>query len=180
MISAWYPLKRKFLKVLCQLFSRVQYHQKSFCNLKVETDPLNLILYRPLLDKIDERSKFLILSRQIARAKSNSTIAGLQLGDYPCVHCCHVLPLSFAQSCHKVIIMNVVITIIIIIIITTRPKPAYGRQGLVGSWGQNTYEVSTFMVFLTSHFAPAVLSSDLTNLGPLMTMKIHLETLKNH
>merc|ERR1712047_38250 len=40
--------------------------------------------------------------------------------------------------------------------------------------------VSTFLVFLTSHFAPAALSSDLTNLGPLMTMKIHLETLKNH
>ena len=66
-----------------------------------------------------ERLKFLTLLRQIARAKSNSTIAGLQLGDYPCVHCCHVLPLSFAQSGHKVIIMNVVITSIIIIIIIT-------------------------------------------------------------
>merc|ERR1712218_574687 len=62
----------------------------------------------------------------------------------------------------------------------TRPKPAYGRQGLAGSWGQDTDEVRTFLVFLTSHFAPAALSSDLTNLGPLMTMKIHLETLKNH
>ena len=29
-------------------------------------------------------------------------------------------------------------------IIVTRPKPAYGRQGLAGSWGQDTYEVSTF------------------------------------
>ena len=67
-----------------------------------------------------------------------------------------------------------------IVIIITRPKPAYGRQGLAGSWGQDTDEVSTFLVFLTSHFAPAALSSDLTNLGPLMTMKIHLETLKNH
>ena len=67
-----------------------------------------------------------------------------------------------------------------IIIIITRPKPAYGRQGLAGSWGQDTDEVSTFLVFLTSHFAPAALSSDLTNLGPLMTMKIHLETFKNH
>ena len=57
--------------------------------------------------------------------------------------------------------------IIIIIIIITRPKPAYGRQGLAGSWGQDTDEVSTFLVFLTSHFAPAALSSDLTNLGPL-------------
>ena len=70
--------------------------------------------------------------------------------------------------------------VVFIIIIITRPKPAYGRQGLAGSWGQDTDEVSTFLVFLTSHFAPAALSSDLTNLGPLMTMKIHLETFKNH
>ena len=74
----------------------------------------------------------------------------------------------------------IVINVTTITIITTRPKPAYGRQGLAGSWGQDTDEVSTFLVFLTSHFAPAALSSDLTNLGPLMTMKIHLETLKNH
>ena len=67
-----------------------------------------------------------------------------------------------------------------IIINITRPKPASGLQGLVGSWGQDTDEVSTFLVFLTSHFAPTPLSSDLTNLGPLMTMKIHLETFKNH
>ena len=46
-------------------------------------------------------------------------------------------------------------------------------SGIVG-------QVSTVFVFLTSHFAPTALSSDLTNLGPLMTMKIHLETLKNH
>ena len=67
-----------------------------------------------------------------------------------------------------------------VIIIITRPKLAYGRQGRAGSWGQDTDEVSTFLVFWTSHFAPAALSSDLTNLGPLMTMKIHLEILKNH
>merc|ERR1712107_554083 len=46
--------------------------------------------------------------------------------------------------------------------------------------GQDTDGVSTFLVFLTSHFAPAAPSSDLTNLGPLMTMKIRLETFKNH
>ena len=87
----------------------------------------------------------------------------------------------------SIFIITVVIIIIIIrwtllisIIIITRPKPAYGRQGLAGSWGQDTDEVSTFLVFLTSHFAPAALSSDLTNLGPIMAMKIHLETLKNH
>ena len=76
--------------------------------------------------------------------------------------------------------MIILLAIIIVIIINTRPKPAYGRQGLAGSWGQDTVEVSTLWVFLTSHFAPAPLSSDLTNLGPLMTMKIHLETFKNH
>ena len=76
------------------------------------------------------------------------------------------------------IIIVAIITIIIIVIIITRPKPAYGRQGLAGSWGQDTDEVSNFLVFLTSLLAPAALSSDLTNLGPLITMKIHLETLK--
>ena len=68
-------------------------------------------------------------------------------------------------------IITMIINIIIIIIIT-RPKPAYGRQGLAGSWGQDTDEVSTFLVFLTSHLAPAALSSDLNNLGLLMTIKI--------
>ena len=48
----------------------------------------------------------------------------------------------------------------ILIIIITRTKPAYGRQGLAGSWGQDTNEVSTFLVFLTSHFAHAALSLD--------------------
>ena len=83
-----------------------------------------------------------------------------------------------------IITCTVVIRIITVAFLTiiniTRPKPAYGRQGLAGSWGQDTDEVSTFLVFLTSHFAPAALSSDLTNLGPLMTRKIHLETLKTH
>ena len=63
-------------------------------------------------------------------------------------------------------VLTIIMITIIIIIIITRPKPAYGRQGLAGSWGQDTDEVSTFLVFLTSHFAPAALSSDLTNLGP--------------
>ena len=31
-----------------------------------------------------------------------------------------------------------------IFIIITRPKPAYGRQGLAGLWGQDTDEVNTF------------------------------------
>ena len=39
----------------------------------------------------------------------------------------------------------------IIIIITTRPKPAYGRQGLAGSWGQDTDEVSTMETTLKNH-----------------------------
>ena len=64
-------------------------------------------------------------------------------------------------------VINVIIINVIFSIIITRPKPAYGRHGLAGSWGQDTDEVSTFVVFLTSHFAPAALSSDLTNLGPL-------------
>ena len=31
----------------------------------------------------------------------------------------------------------------------TRPKPAYGRQGPAGSWGQNTDQVGTFWGVLT-------------------------------
>ena len=46
-----------------------------------------------------------------------------------------------------------IIIIIIIIIIITRPKLAYGQQGLAGSWGQDTDKVSNFWVFLTSYFA---------------------------
>ena len=34
--------------------------------------------------------------------------------------------------------------IIIIIIIIIRPKPAYGRQGLAGQWGQDTDLAGTF------------------------------------
>ena len=33
----------------------------------------------------------------------------------------------------------------------TRPKPAYGRQGLAGSWGQDTDEVSTMETTLKKH-----------------------------
>ena len=76
---------------------------------------------------------------------------------------------------------------IIIIIIITRPKPAYGRQGLAGSWGQDTDEVSTFLVFLTSHFVPAALSSDLNqpgtindNKNPPGIMKTRPGTIKEH
>ena len=58
-------------------------------------------------------------------------------------------------------------TTTITVIIITRPKPAYGRQGLAGSWGQDTDEVSNFLVFLTSHFAPAALSSDLNQPGTI-------------
>ena len=78
--------------------------------------------------------------------------------------------------------LQVIITTIIISIIITRPKPAYGQQGLAGSWGQDTDEVSTFLVFLTSHFAPVALSSDLNqpwtiddNKNPLEIMKTDLD-----
>ena len=54
-------------------------------------------------------------------------------------------------------IINIIaiITIINIInIINTRPKPAYGRQGLAGSLGQNTDEVSTFWGVLNVSLRP--------------------------
>ena len=43
-----------------------------------------------------------------------------------------------------IIIITIIITITIIIIIITRPKPAYGRQGLPGLWGQDTDQAGTF------------------------------------
>ena len=66
-----------------------------------------------------------------------------------------------------IVILIVILIIIIVIIIVTRPKPAYGRQGLAGLWGQDTDEVSTFLVFLASHFAPAALSSELNQPGTI-------------
>ena len=53
-------------------------------------------------------------------------------------------------------ITTIIITTIFgvnVTIIITRPKPAYGRQGLAGLWDQDTDKVSNFWVFLTSHFA---------------------------
>ena len=49
-----------------------------------------------------------------------------------------------------IIIITIIIDNAVIIIIITRPKPAYDRQGLAGLWGQDTDEVSTFLVFLTN------------------------------
>ena len=37
-------------------------------------------------------------------------------------------------------------------IIVTRPKPAYGRQGLAGSWGQDTDQAGTFWGVLNVSF----------------------------
>ena len=49
-----------------------------------------------------------------------------------------------ASALEEVIITIMIIIIIIIAIITTRPKPAYGRQGLAGLWGQDTDQAGTF------------------------------------
>ena len=43
----------------------------------------------------------------------------------------------------SIIMINIVIITVITIIITM-PKPAYGRQGLAGSWGQDTDQAGTF------------------------------------
>ena len=44
----------------------------------------------------------------------------------------------------QVVIIIIATTTNIIIIIITRPKPAYGRQGLAGSWGQDTNQARIF------------------------------------
>ena len=43
-----------------------------------------------------------------------------------------------------IIITMIVMVITIVVIILTRPKPAYGRQGLAGLWGQDTDQGGTF------------------------------------
>ena len=47
------------------------------------------------------------------------------------------------QACPQITSRQVVIIIIIIIIIT-RPKPAYGRQGLTGLWDLDTDKAGSF------------------------------------
>ena len=74
---------------------------------------------------------------------------------------CHAIIVTITIVITIVIIIAIIINTFTIIIINTRPKAAYGQQGLAGSRGQDTDEVSTFLVFLTSQFAPAVLSSEL-------------------
>ena len=48
------------------------------------------------------------------------------------------LPLSIITIITTTIIINIIINI-------TRPKPAYGRQGLVGLWGQDTNQARNFL-----------------------------------
>ena len=47
----------------------------------------------------------------------------------------------------------------ICIIIITRPKPAYGRQGLAGSWGQDTDQAGTFLGVLNHENQPETLKN---------------------
>ena len=43
-----------------------------------------------------------------------------------------------------IIIDSITVVIVAVVIIITRPKPAYGRQGLAGLWGQDTDQAGTF------------------------------------
>ena len=53
---------------------------------------------------------------------------------------------------HATTILLIIITSTLLLLIITRPKPAYGRQGLARSWGQDTNQARIFGVFSTSHF----------------------------
>ena len=55
------------------------------------------------------------------------------------------------------------------IINITRPKPAYGRQGLAGSWVQDTDQAGTFLGVLNHENQP----------GTLKNYKNRHETMKN-
>ena len=49
--------------------------------------------------------------------------------------------------------------IIMVIIMVTRPKPAYGRQGLAGSWDQVTDQAGTFLGILNHENQPGTLKN---------------------
>ena len=78
----------------------------------------------------------------------------------------------------------VTITNTITIIMVTRPKPAYGRQGLAGSWGQDTDEVSTSGAQFRFNQPGTINDNPPGNLenhrNEPKTMKNHETTLKNH
>ena len=52
--------------------------------------------------------------------------------------------IKVAISMVNVIATSITISIVNIMIMITRPKPAYGRPGLVGSLGQDTDQAGTF------------------------------------
>ena len=51
----------------------------------------------------------------------------------------------------------------------TRPKPAYSRQGLAGSWGQDTDQGGTFLGILNHENQPGTLKTIKTDLEPWKT-----------
>ena len=82
---------------------------------------------------------------------------GLYNGSYHGLHpyVYHGLPMSTIERegvlmPWAILILTIIIVIvcmiifIVLIIMVTRPKPAYGRQGLAGSWGQDTDQAGTF------------------------------------
>ena len=50
-------------------------------------------------------------------------------------------------------------SLFILFIIIPRPKQAYGRQGLAGSWGQDTDQVGTFLGVLNHENQPETLKN---------------------
>ena len=82
---------------------------------------------------------------QVMCCESVGWCVGVPLGLLPqlfpsTLHC----DLSHVVPTQNHIIIVIFIAAIIIIIIITRPKPAYGRQGLVRLLDQDTDQASTF------------------------------------
>ena len=72
--------------------------------------------------------------------------------------------------------ITIIIIIFFTIIIITRPKPAYGWQGLAGSWGKNTDQAGTFWGVLE-------LSSNINQPGTMTNHKKtwnHEKPTRNH
>merc|ERR1711963_1180366 len=71
---------------------------------------------------------------------------------YRVKHC-----LSHLRREGSLFLFNIVTNVVTIII--TRPKPAYGRQGLAGSWGQDTDQAGTFLGVLNHENRPETLKN---------------------
>ena len=115
-----------------------------------QTSQINLSLVAAKASSTSEKRKDHCKKQMIGREKRKDQVQMVlhsrkaSQKDLPSI----LLWLKLHQMVHVIIIViifTIIINLIAVIIIITRPKPAYGRQGLAGLWGQDTDEVSNFL-----------------------------------